>query len=56
MDQKGTMMNTRLNGHDMQWAKDALHRMTAHFGEADHSFRAEADHRIRSSRSPLGAK
>ena len=28
---------------------------TAHSGEADHPFRDEADHRIRSSRSPVGA-
>ena len=30
--------------------------LDAHSGEADHPFRDEADHRIRSSRSPVGAK
>ena len=29
--------------------------LAAHSGEADHPFRDEADHRIRSRRSPVGA-
>ena len=29
---------------------------TAHSGEADHRFRCQADHPVRSSRSPVGAK
>ena len=32
------------------------YEQAAHSGEADHPFRDEADHRIRSSRSPVGAK
>ena len=34
------------------WVKDR----DAHSGEADHRIRCEADHSIRSSRSPVGAK
>ena len=35
---------------------DAIRVGGAHSGEADHRIRCQADHRVRSSRSPVGAK
>ena len=42
--------------NDTEHQVKELHAKIAHSGEVDHPFRVEADHRIRSSRSPVGAK